>query len=147
MAQYQHIIYNQFYQPNQNPLPHKNISKTKQSQSQIYYIINKQKKHTNPFLFIKHLYNFKQKNPNCNHVLFTFMHLADAFIKSDLQCIQALNIFFATIYVPRKSNTTLLNCWHNTIPLSNRNIFFLMNIKLNFMKNTNISNKYKKVFA
>lgn len=52
----------QFYQPNQNPLPHKNISKTKESQSQIYYIINKQKKHTNTFLFIKHIYNFKQNH-------------------------------------------------------------------------------------
>ncbi len=31
-----------------------------------------------------------------SHITFTFMHLADAFIQSDLQCIQAIDIFVST---------------------------------------------------
>ncbi len=30
---------------------------------------------------------------------FTFMHLADAFIQSDLQCIQAIHFFFLSVCV------------------------------------------------
>ncbi len=33
------------------------------------------------------------------HLYFTFMHLADAFIQSDLQCIQAIHIFLFYQYV------------------------------------------------
>ncbi len=35
---------------------------------------------------------------------FTFMHLADAFIQSDLQCIQAIQFFFISMCVPWESN-------------------------------------------
>ncbi len=31
---------------------------------------------------------------------FTFMHLADAFIQSDLQCIQAIHVFFLSLWFP-----------------------------------------------
>ncbi len=31
--------------------------------------------------------------------IFTFMHLADAFIQSDLQCIQAIQFFLVSIYI------------------------------------------------
>ncbi len=31
-------------------------------------------------------------------VLFTFMHLADTFIQSDLQCIQAIHFFLSVFY-------------------------------------------------
>ncbi len=30
---------------------------------------------------------------------FTFMHLADAFIQSDLQCIQAIHVFFQYVII------------------------------------------------
>ncbi len=32
------------------------------------------------------------------------MHLADAFIQSDLQCIQAIHFFFISMYVPWELN-------------------------------------------
>ncbi len=32
-----------------------------------------------------------------NSVTFTFMHLADTFIQSDLQCIQAIHFFFISM--------------------------------------------------
>ncbi len=35
---------------------------------------------------------------------FTFMHLADAFIQSDLQCIQAIHFFFISMCVPWELN-------------------------------------------
>ncbi len=35
--------------------------------------------------------------------IFTFMHLADAFIQSDLQCIQAIH-FFVSMCVPWELN-------------------------------------------
>ncbi len=41
---------------------------------------------------------------------FTFMHLADAFIQSDLQCIQVINFFVSTWHVyhdHRRSHATL----------------------------------------
>ncbi len=40
---------------------------------------------------------------------FTFMHLADAFIQSDSQCIQAIYIFFVSLCVPLELNQ-LLRC-------------------------------------
>ncbi len=40
---------------------------------------------------------------------FTFMHLADAFIQSDLQCIQAIHFFVITC-VPWESNPQPLHC-------------------------------------
>ncbi len=40
---------------------------------------------------------------------FTFMHLADAFIQSDLQCIQAIH-FFVNTFVPWESNPQPLRC-------------------------------------
>ncbi len=40
---------------------------------------------------------------------FTFMHLADAFIQSDLQCIQAIH-FFVSMCVPWESNPQPLCC-------------------------------------
>ncbi len=35
------------------------------------------------------------------HFLLTFMHLADAFIQSDLQCIQAIHFFVSNVHVLR----------------------------------------------
>ncbi len=32
-------------------------------------------------------------------MLFTFTHLADAFIQSDLQCIQVIHFFFLSVHV------------------------------------------------
>ncbi len=40
---------------------------------------------------------------------FTFMHLADAFIQSDLQCIQAIHFFVSTC-APWESNPRRLRC-------------------------------------
>ncbi len=40
---------------------------------------------------------------------FTFMHLADAFIQSDLQCIQVIHFFVSTC-VPWESNLKPLHC-------------------------------------
>ncbi len=40
---------------------------------------------------------------------FTFMHLAEAFIQSDLQCIQAIHFFVSTC-VPWESNPQPLRC-------------------------------------
>ncbi len=37
------------------------------------------------------------------HITFTFMHLADAFIQSDLQCIQVIH-FFVNTCVPWEFN-------------------------------------------
>ncbi len=46
-------------------------------------------------------------------ITFTFMHLADAFIQRDLQCIQVIH-FFVSICVPWESNP-------QPLPLSHRN--------------------------
>ncbi len=40
---------------------------------------------------------------------FTFMNLADAFVQSDLQCIQVIPIFVSTC-VPWESNPQPLRC-------------------------------------
>ncbi len=40
---------------------------------------------------------------------FPFMHLADAFIQSDLQCIQAIHLF-VSMCVPWESNPQPLRC-------------------------------------
>ncbi len=42
-------------------------------------------------------------------ITFTFMHLADAFIQSDLQCIQAIHFLVSTC-VPWESNPQPLRC-------------------------------------
>ncbi len=51
---------------------------------------------------------------------FTFMHLADAFIQSDLQCDSGYT-FFVSMCVPWESNPQPLRCWRNALPLSHRN--------------------------
>ncbi len=43
-------------------------------------------------------------------ITFTFMHLADAFIQSDLQCIQAIH-FFISMRVPELNPQPLLYHW------------------------------------
>ncbi len=48
------------------------------------------------------------------------MHLADAFIQSDLQCIQAIQ-FFVSMCVPWELNPQPLRCKRNALPLSHRN--------------------------
>ncbi len=45
-----------------------------------------------------------------SYSLFTFTHLADGFIQSDLQCIQAIHIFFVSTCAPRESNPQPLRC-------------------------------------
>ncbi len=48
---------------------------------------------------------------------FTFMHLADAFIQSDLQLHSGYT--FLSVYVfPGNRTHNLLRCWHNALPLS-----------------------------
>ncbi len=42
-------------------------------------------------------------------IIYIFMHLADAFIQSDLQCIQAIHISVSTC-VPWESNPQTLRC-------------------------------------
>ncbi len=42
------------------------------------------------------------------------MHLADAFIQSDLQCIQVIHFFVSTC-VPWQSNPQPLRCYHNAL--------------------------------
>ncbi len=37
-------------------------------------------------------------------ITFTFMHLADAFIQSDLQCIQTIHLLSVCVCVPWKLN-------------------------------------------
>ncbi len=50
----------------------------------------------------------------------TFMHLADAFIQRDLQCIQATH-FVSVCVLPGNWTHNLLRCWRNALPLSHRN--------------------------
>ncbi len=49
------------------------------------------------------------------------MHLADAFIQSDLQWIQAIHFFFISMCVPWE-----LNPQRNALPLSHRNTYTLI---------------------
>ncbi len=44
------------------------------------------------------------------YCIFTLMHLADAFIQSDLQCIQAIHFYFISMCVPWESNPQPLRC-------------------------------------
>ncbi len=57
-----------------------------------------------------------------NTLTFTFMHLADAFIQSDLRFIKAIYsgyTFFLSVHVfPRNRSHNLLRCWRNALPLS-----------------------------
>ncbi len=50
---------------------------------------------------------------------FTFMHLADAFIQSDLQCIQVIHLL--SVCVPWELNPQPLRCKCSSLPLSHRN--------------------------
>ncbi len=40
-----------------------------------------------------HQISLNQSHSYMSHTHFTFMHLADAFIQSDLQCIQAIHLY------------------------------------------------------
>ncbi len=53
------------------------------------------------FFFFEHVYK--------NEMSFTFMHLGDTFIQSDLQCIQAIHFLVSTC-VPCESNPQPLRC-------------------------------------
>ncbi len=53
---------------------------------------------------------------------FTFMHLADAFIQSDLQCIQDIHFFHYSAF-PGNRTHNLLRCKRNALPLSHRNTY------------------------
>ncbi len=46
--------------------------------------------------------NFNLNLPDLHFTFtfFTFMHLADAFIQSDLQCNQAIHLYFINMRVP-----------------------------------------------
>ncbi len=52
--------------------------------------------------------NYSNRVPNRSgkkvRSTFAFMHLADSFIQSDLQCIQAIHFSFISICVPRELN-------------------------------------------
>ncbi len=43
------------------------------------------------------------------YISFTFMHLADAFIQSDLQCIQAIHVLSVCVF-PGNRTHNLLRC-------------------------------------
>ncbi len=65
--------------------------------------------------YFQHI-NHKIKN-ECVH--FTFMHLADAFIQSDLQCIQAIHFFLSVcVHIVNEFNEfdytslTAFQCMH-----------------------------------
>ncbi len=47
---------------------------------------------------------------------FTFMHLANAFIQSDLQCIHVIH--FHQYVFPGNRTHNLWHCWRNALPLS-----------------------------
>ncbi len=47
---------------------------------------------------------------------FTFMHLADAFIQSDLHCIQVTVLHFISSCFPWESNPWSWRCWHHALP-------------------------------
>ncbi len=70
------------------------------------------------------------------HFTFTFMHLADAFIQSDLQCIQAINFFFfISMCVPWELNPrpfALLTQCSTTEPQEHYApyIYFMLNVCL-----------------
>ncbi len=71
----------------------------------------------------------KQTKKNNNYYyriiisIFTFMHLADAFIQSDLQLHSGYT--FLSVYVfPGNRTHNLLRCWRNALPLSHRNSIF-----------------------
>ncbi len=50
---------------------------------------------------------------------FTFMHLADAFIQSDLQLHSGSGYTFSLVCVfPGNRTHNLLRCWRNALPLS-----------------------------
>ncbi len=50
----------------------------------------------------------KQNTLDIFYITFTFMHLADDFIQSDLQCTQAIH--FLSVCVPWESNPQPLRC-------------------------------------
>ncbi len=54
---------------------------------------------------------------------FTYMHLADTFIQSDLQCIQAIHYFSLCVF-PGNRTHNLLRCLLNALPLSHRNTWW-----------------------
>ncbi len=45
--------------------------------------------------------------------IFTFMHLADAFIQSDLQCNQAIHFFFVCLLYDIKRLERCVICYKN----------------------------------
>ncbi len=49
------------------------------------------------------------------------MNLADTFIQSDLQCIQAIHFFYQYVCSLGFWTHNLLRCLHNALPLSHRN--------------------------
>ncbi len=53
----------------------------------------------------------------CVHLHFTFMHLADAFIQSDLQLHSGYTISLVCVF-PGNRTHNLLRCWRNALPLS-----------------------------
>ncbi len=83
--------------------------------------------------FVEFVYNLKMYS--WSHVesplfTFTFMHLADAFIQSDLQCIQAIHFFFISMCVPWESNPqpfALLTQCSTTEPQEHINIYNVIN--------------------
>ncbi len=57
---------------------------------------------------------------------FTFMHLADTFIQSDLQLHSGYT--FLSVYVfPGNRTHNLLRCWRNALPLSNTGTLLMKN--------------------
>ncbi len=51
----------------------------------------------------------------------TWIHLADAFIQRDLQCIQAIHVLSVHVFSGNRTHN-LLCCWRNALPLSHRNM-------------------------
>ncbi len=64
--------------------------------------------------------NAKKKQISSGLMKFTFMHLADAFIQNDLQCIQVIHVLSVCVF-PRNQthNLCIADAMHK--PLSQRN--------------------------
>ncbi len=60
----------------------------------------------------------------CVLCIFTFMHLADAFIQNDLQCIQAIHLYCQYVF-PGNRTHNLCTAKRDALPLSHRNTFLL----------------------
>ncbi len=86
---------------------------------------------------------------------FTFMHLADAFIQSDLQLHPGYTFSLVHVF-PGNRTHNLLRCWRNALPLSHTGTYFTIKlysvvyctfdqINATLMSKSYFFQKYKKI--